>query len=122
MDLGQKIARLREIRGMKQTDLAQRLGISQQALSKLENNDYIDDRKLRRIAEALGVSTHTILQFQEELVLEEIEGKRNTLSNNLPFDPMEKIMDLYEQLLETERKRIALLEELLREKEHHLLA
>ena len=122
MNLGQKIARLREIRGMKQTDLARRLGISQQALSKLENNNVVDDRKLQKIADALNISVHAIKQFQEEAVLEEIEGNRNPISSSLQFDPMVKILDLYEQLLETERKRIALLEELLREKEHHLLA
>ena len=34
--LGRKISRIRELRGMKQESLATELGISQQAISKLE--------------------------------------------------------------------------------------
>ncbi|HTN20446.1 MAG TPA: helix-turn-helix transcriptional regulator [Pelobium sp.] len=36
LHIGRKISRIRELRGMKQEALAQELGISQQAVSKLE--------------------------------------------------------------------------------------
>jgi len=122
MNVGQKIARVREIRGMKQTDLAQRLGISQQALSKLENHEYIEEQKLKKVAEALGISTQALLQFQENTLLEETDGRRDSIHGDLGFDPIKKILTLYDELLETERKRIALLEELLHAKDHQTLA
>jgi transcriptional regulator with XRE-family HTH domain len=46
MHLGRKISRIRELRGMKQETLAAALGVSQQAISKLEQSEYIDDEKL----------------------------------------------------------------------------
>lgn len=122
MNVGQKIARLREIRGVKQTDLARRLEISQQALSRMENNDFVDDKKLKKVAEALGVSTHAILNFQEDTILEEMDKKKSMPEAELQFNPIEKILELYEQLLATERKRIELLEGLLRIKEPQIFS
>lgn len=122
MNVGQKIARLREIRGVKQTDLARRLEISQQALSRMENNDFVDDKKLKKVADALGVSTHAILNFQEDTILEEMDKKKSMPEAELQFNPIEKILELYEQLLATERKRIELLEGLLRIKEPQIFS
>lgn len=93
MNVGQKIARLREIRGVKQTDLARRLEISQQALSRMENNDFVDDKKLKKVAEALGVSTHAILNFQEDTILEEMDKKKSMPEAELQFNPIEREFD-----------------------------
>ena len=55
MHIGRKISRIRELRGMKQETLAQELGVSQQAVSKLEQSEAVDDDKLQLVAEKLGV-------------------------------------------------------------------
>ena len=44
--IGRKISRIRESRGMKQEALAIELGISQQAVSKLEQSEQIEDSTL----------------------------------------------------------------------------
>jgi transcriptional regulator with XRE-family HTH domain len=113
MNIGQKIARLREIRGIKQADLARRLGVTQQALSKMENAESMDEKRLEKVAAALEVSPDVIRNFREEVIINNIYDQNNTIIN-YQFNPFEKIVALYDQLLETERKRIELLEALLK--------
>lgn len=67
--LGRQISRMRELCGMKQDALAFAMGISQQTVSHMENNEYIDDRKLEEVAKALGVNAEAIKNFSEEAVL-----------------------------------------------------
>ena len=66
LHIGRKISRIRELRNMKQEALAAELGISQQAVSKLEQNESIDEVYLERIAKALGVNPEVIKNFNEE--------------------------------------------------------
>lgn len=56
VQIGLKIRRIREIVGMKQDTLASKLGISHQAVSKIEQSESIEEEKLQQIAEALGVT------------------------------------------------------------------
>lgn len=44
--IGRKIGRIRELRGMKQEAIAEALGISQQAISKLENSETVEVLRL----------------------------------------------------------------------------
>ena len=44
--LGRKIERIRRLRGMTQTDLGELLGVTKQAISKMEQSEKIDDDKL----------------------------------------------------------------------------
>lgn len=116
MNIGQKIARLREIRGIKQADLARRLGVTQQALSKMENCESMDDERLERVASALEISPDTIRNFREDVIINNVYDQNNTVIN-YQFNPIEKIVALYDQLLATERKRIELLEALLKQEQ-----
>lgn len=67
--LGRNISKLRELRSMKQEALAQALGVSQQAISNLENSRDIDDARLQDVAKALGISKEVIKQFKEEKLI-----------------------------------------------------
>lgn len=60
MQIGKVIAYIRILKGIKQQSLAKELGISQQAVSKLESSERIDDEKLEHVAEILGVTAGTI--------------------------------------------------------------
>ena len=57
--LGRKIERIRRLRGMTQTDLGELLGVTKQAISKMEQAEKIDDEKLKQVATALGVTDST---------------------------------------------------------------
>jgi len=114
MHLGRKISRIRELRGMKQEALATELGISQQAISKLEQSEEIEDSTLEKIASALGLPTDAIRNFNEEAVFNIIGNTFTDSSSNnnnylCTINPLEKIIELYERLLASEREKIELL-------------
>ena len=116
--IGRKIARIRELRGMKQETLAEELGISQQSVSSLEKSEKVEDETLKKVSEVLKVSPDAIRHFSEEAVFNIINNtfKDNSANNNNYFctiDPVEKIVDLYERLVQAEKDKVAYLEKLL---------
>ncbi len=115
--IGKKIARIRTLRGIKQTALATTLGITHQAVSKLENSFAIDDEnKLQEIANALGVTLEGLKNFNEDAAINNIGNtfqEGSYLINN-QFNPIEKIVALYEALIKSEKEKNALLESMLK--------
>jgi len=120
LSLGQKVERLRKFRGIKQEYVASKLGVTQQQYSKIEQQTEIEDSLLNQIAEILGVSTESILSFDDEKVtyninnfydIHDIEIKDNASNNFVAqiFNPIEKINELYERLLASEREKIEIL-------------
>ncbi|TCJ16581.1 XRE family transcriptional regulator [Flaviaesturariibacter flavus] len=111
--IGQKIVRIRELRGMKQDTLATILGVSQQSISRMEQSEQIDDERLKAVADALGVTPEAIRQFNEEALFNNIQNNSDTASNNFivnyQFNPIDKIVELYERLLQSEREKVELL-------------
>ena len=130
--LGRKIGRMREILGVKQEVLADTLGYNQQKVSYIEQSEEVDDKVLNEIAKALGVKPEAIKNFDEENVIYNIqnnyEGAETTnhgpvINNNCTFNPIDKWVDaveeikqLYQELLKSEREKVAMLEKLLDKK------
>ena len=83
--IGRKIGRMREVLGIKQEVVADKLGISQQAVSKIEPSEHVDEMMLGRVAEALGVNPEAIKNFNEEATINYIqqnyEGSNQDASN-----------------------------------------
>jgi transcriptional regulator with XRE-family HTH domain len=108
---------------MKQETLATELGISQQAISKIEQSAEVEDVALNKIAVALGITSEAIKNFTEESIFNYF----NTFNDNsgagawstngtFNFNPIDKLVEvfeenkkLYEQLLQSEREKIELL-------------
>lgn len=115
--IGRKISRLRELRGMKQDALAELLGISQQSVSKMEQSEQIEELTLERVAKALGVTSGAIRNFSEDALFNNIQNNSDTATNNTivnyMFNPIDKIVELYDALLKSEREKIALLEKVI---------
>lgn len=120
LSIGQKVERIRLFRGVKQEYVANKLGISQQQYSKIEQQEKIEDDVLEKIAEILGVTMETIKNFDDDKVtyninnfydIHDIEIKDNASSNFVAqqFNPIEKINELYERLLASEREKIEIL-------------
>lgn len=119
--LGRKISRIRELRGMKQDALAAELGISQQAVSKIEQSEEIEDSTLEKVAKVLGVSAEAIKEYSDEAVFNIISNTfNNTSSDNSTliasslnyqptFNTVDKIVELYERLLASEREKVEIL-------------
>ena len=81
--IGERVKAAREKRGMKQAELARRLGCSVNALSMLEHNTISDPRASRiiGIAEALQVSADYLLGLQEDAHEEKPTTKRQRTRN-----------------------------------------
>ena len=121
LHIGRKISKIRELKGMKQETLAHELGISQQAVSKIEQSADVDGDALEKIAKILGLSSEAIKAFTEEAIFNIISNTfHNTSSDNSTliasslnyqptFNTVEKIVELYERLLQAEKEKNELL-------------
>lgn len=112
--LGRKISRIREIRGIKQDHLAIELGVSQQTISKIEQSEDVEDVMLEKIAGVLGVSADAIKSFSEEVLIFHIQNMHDNASAyqynyQCHYNPLDKVVELYERLLASEREKIELL-------------
>lgn len=114
--IGRKIERIRMLRGLKQDSLAHALGITQAAVSKMEQSAKVSNDKLAQVAEALGVTTDAIRSFNEDAAVNNMQNTFHDSSIQNQFNPVEKIVELYERLLASESKRIEALEMLLKNK------
>ncbi|URC10759.1 helix-turn-helix domain-containing protein [Flavobacterium sp. B183] len=114
--IGRKISRIRELKDMKQEALAQALGTNQQAVSIMENSETIDDEKLIAVAKALGVTVEAIKNFSEEAVFNYFNTFNETVSNSsfgngtfnneCTFNPLDKVVELYERLVQAEKELV----------------
>ncbi|MBX9850661.1 MAG: helix-turn-helix transcriptional regulator [Cytophagaceae bacterium] len=67
--LGTKIRKLRELKNLKQEDMADKLGISVTAYGKMERDETdISMERLDQIAKALDLSVQDILAFDEKVL------------------------------------------------------
>ncbi len=114
--IGRNEQNIRTRFGITQEVLAARLGISQQEVSKIENQEEIEEGLLSQIADVLGVSPELIRDFDAEKTVYNIDNsyKDATISEGgtaivLQINPIEKIVELYEYLLNSEREKIELL-------------
>lgn len=119
--IGRKISRLRELRGIKQEALAFELGVSQQTVSRMESSEHVDDETLEKVGKVLGISAEAIKGFSEEAVFNIIANTFNDSSSNnnnyfCTINPLEKIIELYERLLQSEKEKVTLLEGVLKGK------
>jgi transcriptional regulator with XRE-family HTH domain len=117
--IGRNISRIRELKGMKQEALANAIGVSQQSVSNIEGSETVDEEKLQAIAEVLGVTAEAIKNFSEEAVLNIIgntyhdNGIVNAGTNyNCTFNPLDKVVELYERLVQAEKDKVEYLEKL----------
>jgi transcriptional regulator with XRE-family HTH domain len=99
---------------MKQEALAAELGISQQAISKIEQSENVEDEVLVKIATALGVQLDGLKKFNEDSIFQIINNTfQDSSSNNNNYlctiNPLDKVIELYERLLQSEREKVDLL-------------
>lgn len=120
LHIGRKIARIRELKGIKQEALAIDLGVTQQTVSNIEKSEKIEDEVLEKIAKHLGVSTEALKNFSEEAVVNYINNTFHDSTHgpfyHCTFNPIDKIVELYnekvellERLLASEREKVELL-------------
>lgn len=113
MHLGKKVAKARDIIGIKQDEMARYFKISQQAYSKWEQGEEMDDNTLDKIALKLGVTKDFIKNLNEDGGIQNLNSHCTNVVN-YQFNPLEKIIELYERLLSAQKELLHSKEELLK--------
>ncbi len=127
---GRNVKRFREMLGIKQDALAFELGEdwNQQKISLLEQKETIDTSLLQQISDALKIPVEAIRNFDEETALVNIqnnyEGANHGVTNvaayqkyeQCTFNPLDKMVELYERMLQQQKEMIEKLERLIERK------
>jgi len=120
---GRNVKRFREMLGIKQDALAADLGDdwNQQKILLLEQKETIEPAILEQVAKILKVPASAIKSFDEDsvinIVTNTVNNNDNATGNHLnyypTFNPLDKVMELFECLLASEREKVELMKEIL---------
>jgi transcriptional regulator with XRE-family HTH domain len=131
---GRNIKRFREMLGIKQEALAHELGSAfpeqgegtwnQRKISLLEQKEQVDEEILKQVSAVLKVPVEAIENFDEEQVVNIISNTftsndtstLNAVNIQPNFNPLDKIVELYERMLQQQKEMIEKLESLLEKK------
>jgi len=123
--LGKNIKRFREMLGVKQEVMAIDLGDqwNQQKVSLLEQKEEIDKNSIEQIAHVLKIPVEAIENFIEEDAVSyintfnDLSTNHGAIGNNydctLNFNPLDKMIELYERMLNQQREMIEKLEKVI---------
>jgi len=123
---GRNIKRFREMLGIKQEALAFELGDNwnQKKISLLEQTETVEKQVLEQVAKILNVPAQAIESFDEEQAINVIANtysfqdfKDNAVASGFSyqpsFNPLDKMVELYERMLQQQQEMIEKLERLI---------
>ena len=120
---GKNITRFRQMLGMKQDLLASIMGDdwTQIKISRLEAKEEIEDGILDEVARALKIPVEAIKNFDEEAAISIVANTftsqdtstLNAINPYCTFNPIDKVMELFERLLASEKEKVDLMKEIL---------
>ncbi len=125
---GRNIKRFREMRGIKQDALAAELGDdwNQQKISLLEQKETVDPAILQHVATVLKFPVELFSTFNEDQPVnivgntftDSFNDSKNAFAsyNNCTFNPIDKMVELYERMIQQQREMIEKLERLIEKK------
>jgi transcriptional regulator with XRE-family HTH domain len=115
--IGQKIKKLRELKNLTQEHMAEVIGLSQSAYSRIELGDTeVTYSKLERISQELGMRPEEVIAFNESMVFNVMH---NQTGNGLVIQNSDIERQLFEQqisLLKEENAHLKTIIEKLLEK------
>jgi transcriptional regulator with XRE-family HTH domain len=104
---------LREARGLSQQQLAEKLGITQQAYSNLEKKpERATLERLREIAKILQVELITLLGEEDTYILQSFNQSGGNAATQMNITPSIGEKEIYEKLILSLKEEIAFLREL----------
>lgn len=125
---GHNIKRFRELLGMKQEALAASLGDdwTQKKISMLETKETIEPELLEKVAEILEVPTIFLSDYDKETstihisnihdntipgdgIMNMGDGEAYNSNNQYTFNVIDKLLELHERLLASEKEKTAIL-------------
>lgn len=102
-EIGARVRKIREERGMKQADLASMVSISASCITRLERGEtMVSVFTLREIAQALEVPASWIMEGQTPVGEERVDGLVAGLRQFSP-ERREQILTVFEEILELSR-------------------
>ncbi|KAA0128279.1 helix-turn-helix transcriptional regulator [Chryseobacterium sp. SN22] len=126
---GRNVKRFREMLGIKQEALAFDLGEewNQKKVSILEQKEVVEETLLQKISEVMKIPVEAFQNFDEEAAINIISNTFNnhdhsspqfaSIINNSPsFNPLDKMVELYERMLQQQKEMIEKLEKLIQDK------
>ena len=111
--------------GIKQEAFATELGEdwNQKKVSLLEQKETIEDDLLQQVAKVLKVPVEAIRNFDEEKAIYNIQNnyEGSTLNHSAnyqynyrpTFNPIDKIVELYDALVKSEKEKVEMLQKML---------
>jgi transcriptional regulator with XRE-family HTH domain len=125
---GRNVKRFREMLGIKQEAMAFDLGEdwNQKKISLLEQKDVIEESLLQKISEVLKIPVEAFQNFDEEQAVNVIANtysfqdfKDNAVASGFSyqpsFNPIDKMVELYERLLQQQKEMIDKLEKIIQD-------
>ena len=120
MQLGDKIKKIRDLKGLKQDEVAAKLNISTQAYSKIERNETkVDSERLEQLANIFGISADDIQKFDDRNLfvnnLKEFETANNNTGytvnnyyygNDQLVSQLEKTIEQQKEMLQQQKEEI----------------
>jgi len=108
--IGKKIEGVRRFVGTTQAELGEELGISKQAVSKMEKSNKMNNEKIKQVATVLGVTPTGLKNFNREAVqyalhksiMEKTKFGNHETSN---IARLEKAIKFFQYLLKKEREK-----------------
>jgi transcriptional regulator with XRE-family HTH domain len=106
MHIGQKIKKLRELKNLTQSHLADELGVTQSTYSKMEQGEIeVPYSRLEKIAELLGMKPEDVIAFNESMVFNVMNnqtGQGFVINNNIVTESERKLYEEQISLLKSE--------------------
>lgn len=115
LHIGQKIKKLRELKNLTQMHMAQQLGVTQSAYSKIElGESEVTYKRLERISEVLEMKPEEVISFNESMVFNVMNNQNG---GNVFGDINNSISDterkLYQDQIDLLKAEVAHLKEML---------
>lgn len=113
--IGHKIKKLRELKNLTQSHLAERLGVTQSAYSKLElGESEITYSKLEKIADILEMKPEEVIAFNEAMVFNVMHNQNggNVFSHIHQTSLNDNERKLYEEQINQLKEEVSYLKKL----------
>lgn len=109
MTIGNRIKKQRELVGISQTELAEKIKVSKQTMYKYENNiiTNIPSDKIQMIADILSVSPGYLMGWDDNLTEDNADVLTDVLSNQFLLEHIKKLMSLNKEHQQTIYDNIA---------------
>ena len=107
--IGNKIKKLRELKGFKREYMAERLGVSQQSYSKLESEKAdVPFSKIEQLAEIFQIKPEELIAFDTQYIFNNYGNPSQGIAyNNFP----EKMQQLYEDKIKLLEEKVIWLQQ-----------